>query len=93
MRMRMKKGFALIELLVIIIVLVLLFSIAPLTLGKARKHAKSAVCMANLNTWGYIWQTYTSENDNRFCDTILYFFVFFARFLRRHFRKSFNINI
>ncbi|MBI9016799.1 MAG: type II secretion system protein [Phycisphaerae bacterium] len=61
-----KKAFTLIELLVVISIIALLVSILMPALSKARKSAKSVVCMSNLKQWATISVMYTGDNDDTF---------------------------
>jgi prepilin-type N-terminal cleavage/methylation domain-containing protein/prepilin-type processing-associated H-X9-DG protein len=65
--MRKDRGFTLIELLVVVAIMTLLGSLMIPALDRAKKLAKSAVCMSNLHQWGAIWQLFTSDNDGSFC--------------------------
>jgi prepilin-type N-terminal cleavage/methylation domain-containing protein len=59
------KGFTLIELLVVISIVVLLVAILLPTVQLVRRHAKAAMCKANLKQWGTILAMYTEENKGR----------------------------
>ncbi|AQQ70867.1 type II secretion system protein G [Limihaloglobus sulfuriphilus] len=59
-----KKAFTLIELLVVISIIALLMAILMPSLARARKQAKSVVCLSNLKQWGLILNLYAQDYDN-----------------------------
>jgi prepilin-type N-terminal cleavage/methylation domain-containing protein len=61
-----QRGFTLIELLVVIAIVALLVSILMPALGRARRQAKAAVCLANLHQWGIVWKMFTDDKHGRF---------------------------
>lgn len=62
---RYRRGFSLLELLVVIGIIALLVSIALPSLSSARKQSRSAVCLANLRTLGQGWTMYAQEHSDR----------------------------
>ena len=63
-----RKGFTLIELLVVIAIIALLMSILMPTLAKARKMAKSAMCMSNEKQWASFFSMYTDDFNGKFME-------------------------
>jgi len=60
-----KRGFTLVELLVVISIIVLLMALLLPALSRARKQAQAVVCRSNLRQWGIISSLYASEHDGR----------------------------
>jgi prepilin-type N-terminal cleavage/methylation domain-containing protein len=60
-----RNAFTLIELLVVIAIISLLVSILLPSLNKAKDLARSAMCAANLRSWGTTYGLYSAENDGR----------------------------
>ena len=64
--MRKSKGFTLIELLVVIAIISLLMAILMPALGRARKAAKTSVCLSNLHQYSLVATMYCNDNDGYF---------------------------
>ena len=64
--MSKKRGFTLVELLVVIAVIAILMAILMPALQRARKQAKSVICQSNLRQWGLMFAMYTDDNDDCF---------------------------
>jgi len=58
----MRKGFTLLELLIVVSIMALLISITVPSVNYARQQAKRAKCSANLHSIGQAIQAYISEN-------------------------------
>jgi prepilin-type N-terminal cleavage/methylation domain-containing protein/prepilin-type processing-associated H-X9-DG protein len=65
--MNKKRGFTLIELIVVIAILALLMSILLPALVQVRKQVLLAPCQARLKQWGSVYSMYTNDNDGYFC--------------------------
>ncbi len=62
----MKKGFSLLELLIVVAVLALLVSILLPSLSRARQRAKVAVCASQMKQISFAMVTYTTNNRSYF---------------------------
>ena len=63
--MRRRRGFTLVELLVVIGIIALLMAILTTSLQGARRNARQTACLANLRQWGIVFAMYASENDGK----------------------------
>ena|SRR6185437_2927199 len=60
-----KRGFTLLELLVVIAVIAILAALLLPTLGRAKEYGRSTVCLSNLHQIGIALQLYVSDNQNK----------------------------
>lgn len=65
-RTNKNRGFTLVELLVVISIIALLLAVLMPALGKARKLAQRAVCMAHLGQLSLASMTYAQNNNGKF---------------------------
>jgi len=63
-----KKGFTLVELLVVISIIALLVAILLPALNKARIKAKVVQCLAHLHATGNLFMAYAADNEGHFPD-------------------------
>ncbi|HVT81976.1 MAG TPA: prepilin-type N-terminal cleavage/methylation domain-containing protein [Phycisphaerae bacterium] len=63
---RGRRGFTLIELLVVVAIIALLIAILLPSLGKAKRKAYSAKCLANVKGLGTAAQTYIGDYSSVF---------------------------
>ena len=61
-----KRGFTLVELLVVISIIALLLSILMPSLGRAREGARAVVCGNNVRQLGMAWRLYAMNNNDLF---------------------------
>src|SRR4051812_34337833 len=62
---RRRNAFSLMELLVAVGIIAVLLAILLATLARARRTARSAACLANLQQWGSSFQMYLNGNRGR----------------------------
>ena len=65
MNRRIRRGFSLIELLIVIAIIALLVGILLPAVSRIRESGRSTVCLANLQQWGYVYQMYLSANHGK----------------------------
>jgi len=61
----LRKGFTLIEVLVVIMIIGILAAMLIMALAPARERARRVSCLANLHQWGLIMRIYADEHDGR----------------------------
>jgi len=60
-----RRGFTLMELLVVISIICVLMAIALPSLTSAREQGKRVTCLANMKNLSYSWLMFTYDNDDR----------------------------
>lgn len=68
----MKKGFTLVELLVVISIIAVLLAVLMPALSYAREQAKTIVCQSHLKELVICWMAYAQSNDDRICGSFTY---------------------
>ena len=61
-----KKGFTLVELLVVISIIALLLALLMPALSKAKRQAARVICASSLKQWGLGYDMYTTEFNGKF---------------------------
>jgi prepilin-type N-terminal cleavage/methylation domain-containing protein/prepilin-type processing-associated H-X9-DG protein len=64
-RLPVRKGFSLIELLIVIGIVAILLALLMPVVNAVRRSARSASCLANLQQWGHAYQMYLNGNGGR----------------------------
>jgi len=67
---RARKGFTLVELLVVIGIIAVLIGVLLPALAKARKTARTTACLSNLRQMGNAWVMYLSDSKGRLPDDV-----------------------
>jgi prepilin-type N-terminal cleavage/methylation domain-containing protein/prepilin-type processing-associated H-X9-DG protein len=62
---RVRPGFSLVELLVVLGIIAILLALLLPVLGRVRAAARTVACQANLRQWGDAFQAYLSANRGR----------------------------
>ncbi len=71
--MRRKKGFTIIELLVVISTVALLTSILAPALSYVKEQARSVVCMTHMRDLTLSWNVYATSNNGLMCGSYNYY--------------------
>jgi prepilin-type N-terminal cleavage/methylation domain-containing protein/prepilin-type processing-associated H-X9-DG protein len=64
--MKKKRGFTLVELLVVISIIALLMAILMPALASVKRQAKAAACLSNLRQWGVVFTLFLGDNNGYF---------------------------
>ena len=59
------RGFTLVELLVVVAIIAILMALLLPALGRARRQARSAVCLSNLRQFAAIYHSYLADNKGK----------------------------
>ncbi len=65
--MRQRKGFTLIEILVVISIITLLIALLLPTLQRVKQQARAVACQSNLRQWSLVFSMYDKDYEGRFC--------------------------
>jgi prepilin-type N-terminal cleavage/methylation domain-containing protein len=67
--MKRRRGFTLVELLVVIAIIAVLIAILLPALNMAREQARRTQCMSNVRQLTMAWLMYANDNKGRFCNS------------------------
>jgi len=67
-----RRGFTLLELLVVVAIIAILAAILSPAFAQAKSSAKATECLSNSRQVGLAWQMYAGDNDERACLSYYY---------------------
>lgn len=70
--MKIRKGFTLVELLVVISIIALLLAILMPTLSSAREQGRTIVCGTHMKELAVSWMVYAMNNNDKLCGAFTY---------------------
>jgi prepilin-type N-terminal cleavage/methylation domain-containing protein/prepilin-type processing-associated H-X9-DG protein len=70
--MKTRKGFTLVELLVVISIIAVLLAILMPTLGSAREQGRAIVCGTHMKGLAVSWMVYAMNNNDKLCGAFTY---------------------